>query len=148
MRRYANSARAGLLDKLRGLRDRHPLIGDVRGIGLMIGVEIVRDRDTHAPAGAERERIVRGAFEKGLRTLPCGKPKIRPSPPLACTDADAGESQGPQVENEDASHVRRYGLSSLRIARANASGRAPMARDQQSSDPHSRAIATDHSVAP
>ncbi len=54
------------MDKLRGLKDRHPPIGDVRGIGLMIGVEIVRDRDTHGPAGAERERIVRGAFEKGL----------------------------------------------------------------------------------
>jgi 4-aminobutyrate aminotransferase-like enzyme len=54
------------LNKLRGLKDRHPPIGDVRGIDLMIGVEIVRDRDTHAPAGVERERIVRGAFEKGL----------------------------------------------------------------------------------
>ena len=49
------------MDKLRGLKDRHPPIGDVRGIGLMIGVEIVRDRDTHGPAGAERERIERDA---------------------------------------------------------------------------------------
>ena len=83
---------AGLLDKLRGLKERHRLIGDVRGIGLMIGVEIVRDRATHAPAPAEREHIVRGAFEKGLLTLPCGKSTIRLSPPLVCTDADADKA--------------------------------------------------------
>ncbi len=80
------------MNKLRGLKDRHPPIGDVRGIDLMIGVEIVRDRDTHAPACAERERIVRGAFEKGLLTLPCGKSTIRLSPPLICTDSDADKA--------------------------------------------------------
>jgi hypothetical protein len=47
--RCANSARAGLLDPLRGLRDRHPPIAGVRGIGRMIGVEIARDRDSRAP---------------------------------------------------------------------------------------------------
>ena len=88
----AGKVGSGLLDKLRGLMSRHPLIGDVRGIGLMIGVEIVRNRETHAPAPAERERIVRGAFEKGLLTLPCGKSTIRLSPPLICTDSDADKA--------------------------------------------------------
>jgi 4-aminobutyrate aminotransferase len=88
----AGAVGAGLLEKLRGLMGRHPLIGDVRGIGLMIGVEIVRNRDTHEPAPAERERIVRGAFEKGLLTLPCGKSTIRLSPPLVCTDSDADKA--------------------------------------------------------
>ena len=88
----AGKVGAGLLEKLRGLMARHPLIGDVRGIGLMIGVEIVRNRDTHEPAPAERERIVRRAFEKGLLTLPCGKSTIRLSPPLICTDSDGDKA--------------------------------------------------------
>ena len=83
---------AGLLPKLRGLMDRHPLIGDVRGIGLMIGVEIVRDRDTKEPAADLRERIVRRAFERGLLTLPCGKSTIRLSPPLICSDSDGDKA--------------------------------------------------------
>ena len=72
--------------------DKHALLGDVRGIGLMIGLEIVANRDTHEPAPKERERIVRRAFEKGLLTLPCGKSTIRLSPPLVCTDSDADKA--------------------------------------------------------
>jgi 4-aminobutyrate aminotransferase len=72
--------------------EKHPQIGDVRGIGLMIGIEIVKDRETRKPAPAERERIIRGAFERGLLTLPCGKSTIRLSPPLICTDADADKA--------------------------------------------------------
>ncbi|MDH3519066.1 MAG: acetyl ornithine aminotransferase family protein [Myxococcales bacterium] len=88
----AGKVGAGLLKKLRGLMERHPLLGDVRGLGLMIGLEIVRNRDTRAPAPAERERIVRRAFERGLLTLPCGKSTIRLSPPLVCTDSDADKA--------------------------------------------------------
>jgi 4-aminobutyrate aminotransferase len=83
---------AGLLARLRGLMDRHPLVGDVRGLGLMIGIEIVRDRETREPAPEERERIVRRAFERGLLTLPCGKSTIRLSPPLVCSDSDADKA--------------------------------------------------------
>jgi len=119
MGRYANSARAGLLDELRGLRDRHPPIGDVRGIGPMIGVEIVRDRDTHAPAGAERERIVRGAFEKGLLTLPCGKSTIRLSPPLVCTTPTPTRRW---LKGEEWKAQRRYVDEVLRLAQEKLSG--------------------------
>ncbi len=80
------------MDKLRGLKDRHPPIGDVRGIGLMIGVEIVRDRDTHGPAGAERERIVRGAFEKAFHEMRAGR----------YLEAHAAfEKSAPELLNED-----------------------------------------------
>jgi 4-aminobutyrate aminotransferase len=72
--------------------DRHPLIGDVRGIGLMVGIEIVKDRASREPAPAARQRIVQRAFERGLLTLPCGKSTIRLSPPLICTDSDADKA--------------------------------------------------------
>ncbi|TFG94890.1 MAG: aminotransferase class III-fold pyridoxal phosphate-dependent enzyme, partial [Myxococcales bacterium] len=81
-----------LLAKLRGLMERHPSVGDVRGMGLMIGLEIVKDRESREPAPAQREHIVRRAFERGLLTLPCGKSTIRLSPPLICTDSDADKA--------------------------------------------------------
>jgi 4-aminobutyrate aminotransferase len=89
-----NAGRVGsrLIEKLRALMDKHALLGDVRGIGLMIGLEIVANRESREPAPRERERIVRGAFEKGLLTLPCGKSTIRLSPPLICTDSDADKA--------------------------------------------------------
>jgi 4-aminobutyrate aminotransferase len=83
---------AGLLAKLRGLMDRHPLIGDVRGMGLMIGIEIVSDRATRAPARPQQERIIRRAFERGLLTLPCGQSTIRLTPPLICSDSDVDKA--------------------------------------------------------
>ncbi len=89
-----NAGRVGtrLIERLRGLMDKHTMIGDVRGLGLMIGIEVVRDRSTREPATAEREQVIVKAFEKGLLTLPCGKSTIRLSPPLICTDEDADKA--------------------------------------------------------
>jgi 4-aminobutyrate aminotransferase len=89
-----NAGRVGgrLIEKLRGLMGKHALLGDVRGMGLMIGLEIVANRDAREAAPKQRERIIRGAFEKGLLTLPCGKSTIRLSPPLICTDSDADKA--------------------------------------------------------
>jgi 4-aminobutyrate aminotransferase len=89
-----NAGRVGnrLIEKLRGLQEKHAMLGDVRGMGLMIGLEIVANSDTREPAPKQRERIVRRAFEKGLLTLPCGKSTIRLSPPLICTDSDADKA--------------------------------------------------------
>ncbi len=80
-----------LLDALCEIQGRHPSIGDVRGMGMMIGVEFVKDRPTHAPDDAIRDRIVELAFERGLLTLGCGKSVLRVTPPLCLTRAQADQ---------------------------------------------------------
>ena len=74
---------------LLSLQQKHPLIGDVRGRGLMLGIELVRDRQTKERATAERDAIVTGAFNKGLLLLGAGQNTIRLSPPLVFTRAQA-----------------------------------------------------------
>jgi 4-aminobutyrate aminotransferase len=64
---------------------RHPAIGEVRGRGLMIGIEFVTDRRTKERAGALRNHIVQRAFEMGLLLIPCGTNTIRMTPPLNIT---------------------------------------------------------------
>ncbi len=71
-----------LIEKLRKLKKQHAIIGDVRGKGLMIGVELVKDRNTREPAIREAHEIAEKAFKKGLLILPCGENVIRFSPPL------------------------------------------------------------------
>jgi 4-aminobutyrate aminotransferase len=80
----ANAARMGrrLLNKLKKLKKEFPMIGDVRGLGLMIGVEFVKDRETKEPAVKEVHEIAQQAFHKGLLLLPCGDSVIRFCPPL------------------------------------------------------------------
>ena len=87
----ANAASVGayLIERLTELQSRHELIGDVRGKGLMIGIELVRDRQTKEPAVAERNTIVQECFQKGLLLLGCGISSIRFSPPLIIDQADA-----------------------------------------------------------
>jgi 4-aminobutyrate aminotransferase len=87
----ANAAEVGahLLAGLRSLMDRHRIIGDVRGRGLMIGIELVRDRTTKERATAERDAVVNGAFMRGLLILGAGKNAIRFSPPLVLTREQA-----------------------------------------------------------
>jgi len=86
-RLMANAADVGefLMARLKALMDRHPLIGDVRGRGLMVGVELVRDRRTKERAIEERDAVVNGAFARGLLLLGAGKNAIRFSPPLVIT---------------------------------------------------------------
>lgn len=87
----ANAATVGarLMDGLRGLMGKHPLIGDVRGRGLMVGVELVRDRTTKERATTERDAVVNAAFRRGLLILGAGKNAIRFCPPLVLTAAQA-----------------------------------------------------------
>jgi len=90
-RLMANAATVGarLMDGLKGLVGKHPLIGDVRGRGLMIGVELVRDRQTKERATTERDAVVNAAFRRGLLVLGAGKNSVRFSPPLVLTAAQA-----------------------------------------------------------
>jgi 4-aminobutyrate aminotransferase len=87
----ANAADVGahLLAGLKALMDRHALIGDVRGRGLMIGIELVRDRGTKERATTERDAVVNAAFKRGLLILGAGKNTIRFCPPLVLTRAQA-----------------------------------------------------------
>ena len=78
-----------LRDKLLELQQRHEMIGDVRGKGLMIGVELVKDRGTKEPAAAERNEVVQACFRRGLLILGCGENTIRLSPPLVITEQQA-----------------------------------------------------------
>jgi 4-aminobutyrate aminotransferase len=78
-----------LMNGLAALTDKHPLIGDVRGRGLMIGVELVRDRRTKERACEERDAVVSGAFSRGLLVLGAGSNAIRFSPPLVLTREQA-----------------------------------------------------------
>ena len=87
----ANAARVGGLmqERLQGWKQTHPLVGDVRGRGLMIGVELVKDKTTREPAGALRNRVETLAFERGLMVLGCGESSIRLCPPLIVHEHEA-----------------------------------------------------------
>ena len=80
---------AHMMAGLQALQDKHPLIGEVRGKGLMIGVELVRDRQTKERATAERDRVVDEAFARGMLILGAGRNAVRFSPPLVLTKAQA-----------------------------------------------------------
>jgi 4-aminobutyrate aminotransferase len=86
-----NAARVGayLIGKLMELQRRFHLIGDVRGKGLMIGIELVKDRQTKEKAIDERSKVIQACFEKGLLILGAGENVIRFSPPLIITQREA-----------------------------------------------------------
>ncbi|MBI5629729.1 MAG: acetyl ornithine aminotransferase family protein [Elusimicrobia bacterium] len=89
-----NAAKMGerLLSGLRRLQKKHAAIGDVRGVGLMIGVEFVKNRSTREPDPGLVGKLERLAFKKGLLLLSCGKSVIRVAPPLVLNsyDVDTG----------------------------------------------------------
>jgi 4-aminobutyrate aminotransferase len=115
----ANAAKVGgqMLERLRGWKESHPLVGDVRGRGLMIGVEIVKDKTTREPAQALRNRVETLAFERGLMILGCGETTLRLCPPLIVTENEATvaldilEDVLTQVEKEHA-HARELATAS------------------------------------
>ena len=79
------------LDALHEIMVRHPSIGDVRGLGLMIGVEFVKDRKSKYPNEELRDRVTEMAFERGLILLGCGKSVIRLAPPLSVSKPEIDE---------------------------------------------------------
>jgi 4-aminobutyrate aminotransferase len=87
----ANAARVGgmMLERLNGWKKTHPMVGDVRGRGLMIGVELVKDKTTREPVPALRNRVETLAFERGLIILGCGETTLRICPPLIISEQEA-----------------------------------------------------------
>jgi len=80
----ANAAKVGgqMLERLHGWVKKHRNVGEVRGRGLMIGIELVKDQGTREVAHLLRDRVVELAFERGLLILGCGETSIRLAPPL------------------------------------------------------------------
>jgi 4-aminobutyrate aminotransferase len=87
----ANAATVGayLLEGLRALQPKHPLLGDVRGRGLMIGIELVRDPKTKERAVEERNALVQAMFRRGVLVLGAGRNALRLAPPLVFSKAQA-----------------------------------------------------------
>jgi 4-aminobutyrate aminotransferase len=87
----ANAAHVGefMLERVRDWKQSHASVGDVRGRGLMIGIEIVKDKATREPAAALRNRIETLAFERGLMILGCGETSLRLSPALIVSTEEA-----------------------------------------------------------
>src|SRR5229473_1750389 len=83
----ANAAAIGgyIMDRLRDWPARFPVVGGVRGLGLMIGIELVRDQQTRERAPAARNRVLELAFQRGLLVLGAGENSIRLCPPLVIT---------------------------------------------------------------
>ena len=85
-----NAAEVGayLKSGLEKLMSKHECIGDVRGLGLMLGVEFVKNRSTKEPDPELRDRVEMASFERGLILLGAGSDSIRWSPPLILTKED------------------------------------------------------------
>jgi len=87
----ANAARMGeyLFGRMADWRERHRIVGDIRGKGLMIGIEIVRDQKTKEKAPDLRNRLVQMAFAKGVLILGSGDTTLRLMPPLIVEEEQA-----------------------------------------------------------
>lgn len=89
-----NATRQGvyLMKRLKEMQQKYPIVGDVRGKGLMIGVELVKDPETKIPAHDEALDIMNKCFKRGLAIIAAGRSTIRIAPPLTITHEiiDAG----------------------------------------------------------
>jgi 4-aminobutyrate aminotransferase len=87
----ANATTVGAQMKARAQTwlNRYDIVGDVRGRGLMIGIELIENRRSRKPAADLRDRIVDMAFERGLLTLGCGESTLRLCPPLLIKPEEA-----------------------------------------------------------
>ena len=90
----ANAAAVGayFLQKLRTLASRYEVIGQIRGKGLMLGMELVTDRSTRTPATSLCDALITRAFHNGLLLLSCGQSTVRFMPPLMVSEADVDEA--------------------------------------------------------
>jgi len=77
-----------MINELKKLERTYPIIGDVRGLGLMLAAEIVKDKQTKEYVPEVRDSIIQKAFSKGLLLLGCGRSAIRFCPPLILAKDD------------------------------------------------------------
>lgn len=82
-----NATRQGahIMSRLREWRDNYEIVGDVRGKGLMIGIEIVKDKKSKTPGTEENKQIMEKAFKRGVAVIICGASTMRIIPPLTIT---------------------------------------------------------------
>ena len=85
-----------MLERFRRLQQRAPLVGDVRGLGAMVAIELVRDRTTKEPAARETAEIIRRAMSRGVLLLRAGvyNNVVRILTPLVITDGQLDEALG------------------------------------------------------
>jgi 4-aminobutyrate aminotransferase len=81
-----------IFDIINNWLNEYDFIGDIRGKGLMIGIEFVKDKNTKEPATNLRDQIVNSCFQKGLLLLPCGENTIRFCPPLSITTKEVDKA--------------------------------------------------------
>jgi 4-aminobutyrate aminotransferase len=114
----ANAAKIGdaILRRLKEWPKKHPIVGDVRGRGLMIGIEMVKDQKSREPATEWRNQIETLAFERGLLILGCGETSIRLAPPLILKQEEADIAL--DILEESIAEVERQHLPSLVAAKA------------------------------
>ncbi|MFB3922001.1 MAG: acetyl ornithine aminotransferase family protein [Terriglobia bacterium] len=80
----SNAAQMGeyILSRIAGWKQKHSVVGDIRGLGLMIGIELVKSQQTREPHPEARKKIIQRAFEQGVLVLGCGESTVRFMPPL------------------------------------------------------------------
>jgi 4-aminobutyrate aminotransferase len=106
MRENATKQGAHAIKRLEELKERSEIVGDVRGKGLMIGVELVDDKTSKKPASKKAEEVMMRSWKRGVAVITCGKSTIRIAPPLLITRElidsalDIVEDAIRQVENE------------------------------------------------
>ncbi len=114
----SNAAKVGnaMMQRLKEWPKKHPIVGDVRGRGLMIGIEIVKDQGSREAASEWRNQIETLAFDRGLLILGCGETSVRLAPPLIVKQEEADIAL--DILEESIAEVERQHLPSLATARA------------------------------
>jgi 4-aminobutyrate aminotransferase-like enzyme len=94
LQKHALAVGKRMLDGLRELQERHPLVGDVRGLGLFIGVELVRDHESLEPADTEASRVIDEMKVRGFLLSTDGPfhNVIKIKPPMVLTEQDVDET--------------------------------------------------------
>jgi 4-aminobutyrate aminotransferase len=77
-----------IMKRLNEMKERYEMVGDVRGIGLMVGMELVKTKESKEYAVKERDQVIMDCFNQGLILLPAGKSTIRVIPPITISIAN------------------------------------------------------------